>query len=129
LSRQTETSAAWICLEERNASAGLINPMTMLPGKSKRDLLLPVDPPTLKASCGVRSRSHTIPKVLRQSTRLFDSMSFKLNHQVLYEETDLLLRYGRCSFELLHGHGFGRRHVPVQFTMSLHLGGDVGDET
>ena len=30
-------------------------------------------------------------------------MSFRLNHQVLYEETDLLLRYGRCSFELLHG--------------------------
>ena len=23
-------------------------------------------------------------------------MSFKLNHQVLYEETDLFLRYGRC---------------------------------
>jgi hypothetical protein len=41
-------------------------------------------------------------------------MSFRLNHQVLYEETDLLLRYGRCSFELLHGHGCGRRHVPVQ---------------
>jgi hypothetical protein len=38
-------------------------------------------------------------------------MSFRLNHQVLYEETDLLLRYGRCPFGLLHGHGCGRRHV------------------
>jgi hypothetical protein len=32
------------------------------------------------------------------------SMTFRLNHQFLYEETDLLLRYGRSSFELLHGH-------------------------
>src|ERR1700692_3316434 len=58
-----------------------------------------------------------------------DSMRFRLNHQVLYEETDLLLRYGRCSFELLHGYGRGRRHVPVQLAMSLHLGGDARDET
>ena len=58
-----------------------------------------------------------------------DSMTFRLNHQFLYEETDLLLRYGRCSFELLHGHGYGRRYVPVQLTMSLYLGGDARDET
>ena len=32
-------------------------------------------------------------------------MSFRLNHRVFYEETDLLLRYGRCSFGLLHGDG------------------------
>jgi hypothetical protein len=56
-------------------------------------------------------------------------MSFKLTHWIFYEETDLLLRYGRCSFELLHGHGFGRRHVPVQLAMSLHLGGDARDKT
>ena len=62
-------------------------------------------------------------------TRLFDSMGFRLNHQVLYEETDLLLRYGRCSFELLHRYGCGRRHVPVQLAMSLHLGGDARNET
>jgi hypothetical protein len=53
----------------------------------------------------------------------------KVDHQVLYEETDLLLRYGRCSFELLHGYGCGRRHVPVQLAMSLHLGGDARDKT
>ena len=58
-----------------------------------------------------------------------DSMTSRLNHQFLYEETDLLLRYGRCSFELLHGHGCGRRDVPVQLAMSLYLGGDAGDET
>ena len=58
---------------------------------------------------------------LPRCTRLFDSMSFKLNHRVFYEETDLLLRYGRCSFELLHGHGCGRRDVPVQLAMSLYL--------
>ena len=57
-----------------------------------------------------------------------DNMSFRLNHQVLYEETDLLLRYGRRSFELLHGHGCGRRDVPVQLAMSLHRGGDARDE-
>ena len=56
-------------------------------------------------------------------------MSFRLNYQVLYEETDLLLRYGRCSFGLLHGHGYGRRDVPVQLAMSLHLGRDARDET
>ena len=56
-------------------------------------------------------------------------MTFRLNHQVLYEETDLLLRYGRCSFELLHGYGYGRRDVLVQLTMSLHLGGDARDKT
>jgi hypothetical protein len=66
---------------------------------------------------------------LPRCTRLFDSMSFRLDHQVLYEETDLLLRYGRCSFELLHRHGCGRRHVPVQLAMSLHLVGDARDET
>jgi len=55
-------------------------------------------------------------------------MTFRLNHKVLYEETDLLLRYGRRSFELLHGHGCGRRDVPVQLAMSLHLGGDARDE-
>jgi hypothetical protein len=66
---------------------------------------------------------------LPRCSRLFDSMSFRLNHQVLYEETDLLLRYGRCSFELLHGYGCGRRHVPVQLAMSLHLGGDARDKT
>src|ERR1700733_1257644 len=49
---------------------------------------------------------------LPRCTRLFDSMSFRLNHRIFYEETDLLLRYGRCSFELLHGHGSGRRDVP-----------------
>jgi hypothetical protein len=48
-------------------------------------------------------------------------MNFRLNHQVLYEETDLLLRYGRCSFGLLHGYGWGRRYVPLQLAMSLHL--------
>jgi hypothetical protein len=58
-----------------------------------------------------------------------DSMPFRLNHQVLYEETDLLLRYGRCSFELLHGHRCGRIYVPVQLAMSLHLGGDARDKT
>jgi hypothetical protein len=51
-------------------------------------------------------------------TRLFGSVSFMVNHQVLYEETDLLLRYGPCSFELLHGHGYGRRYAPVKLTMS-----------
>ena len=56
-------------------------------------------------------------------------MNLRLNHQVLYEEKDLLLRYGRCSFELLHGYGWGRRHVLVQLAMSLHLGGDARDET
>jgi hypothetical protein len=56
-------------------------------------------------------------------------MSFRLNHQVLYEETDLLLRYARGSFELLHGHGCERRDVPVQLAMSLYLGGDARDET
>src|SRR3979490_2618245 len=75
---------------------------------------------------GMRSwPASTLPRC----TRLFDSMSFRLNHQVLYEETDLLLRYGRCSFELLHGHGYGRRYVPVQLTMPLYLGGDARDET
>jgi hypothetical protein len=58
-----------------------------------------------------------------------DNMTSRLNHQILYEETDLLLRYGRCSFELLHGYGWGRRHVPVQLAMSLHLGGDARDKT
>ena len=38
-------------------------------------------------------------------------MSFRLNAQILYEETSLLLRYGRCSVGLLHSHGCGRRHV------------------
>jgi hypothetical protein len=56
-------------------------------------------------------------------------MVFRLNRQVLYEETNLLLRYGRCSFELLHGYGWGRGHVPMQLAMSLPLGGDARDKT
>jgi hypothetical protein len=55
-------------------------------------------------------------------------MTFKLNHRVFYEETDLLLRYGRRSFELLHGYGWGRRYVPVKLAMSLYLGGDARDK-
>jgi hypothetical protein len=54
---------------------------------------------------------------------LFDSTSFRPHHKGLYEETDLLLRNGRCSFELLYGHGWVGRHVPVRRAMSLHLGG------
>ena len=77
---------------------------------------------------GDRANRTCFPRLPR-CTRLFDSMSFRLNHRVFYEETDLLLRYGRCSFELLHGHGYGRRYVPVQLTMPLYLGGDARDET
>jgi hypothetical protein len=69
---------------------------------------------------------------LPRCTRLFDSMSFRLNRQVLYEETDLLLRYGRCSFGLLHGHGYvehparisRRLKTPEVFDESIDLSRD-----
>lgn len=49
-------------------------------------------------------------------------------HQVLSEETDLLLRYSRCpsdSYTVTDAEG----DVPEQLPLSLHLGGNARDET